>query len=405
MPAKKILLISQVFYPDEVAVSNLFTRLCVILTEKGDPHIEVWSAQPSYTCLERQPRYRKYMGIDIFYLPSTNFHKDKKFGRLMNILTFSFSVLVKMLFSSGRQTVIAHTVPPLLAIFIAFVCRLKRNRLIYVLMDVFPDGLIRLNRLSEKNILVALWQKLHLQTFKISSRIVVIGRDMEEWLLSVYPDGKDKISYIPLWQDDDLIKPVPFDENTFIIKYKLHDRFIVQYSGNMGLWNDMKTMGTAVNMKPENVFFVFIGGGMRKKELVDQLGEKSPDNALLIPFLPNYEFAYSVSACHVALVSFRKDLEGMAVPSKIIGIMAAGVPVIAIVPVKSEIARIIIEENCGYVISPGDAAGIIDAINKLKDDEGLRRQMGENGRKAFEKKYTTRIVAEKYKRLISDLPE
>jgi len=402
MPAKKILLISQVFYPDEVAVANLFTRLCVILTENGDPDIEVWSAQPSYTCLERQPHYRKYMGIDIFYLPSTNFHKDKKFGRLMNILTFSFSVLVRMLFSSGRKTVITHTVPPILAIFIAFACRFKRNRFIYVVMDVFPDGLIRLNRLSGKNVLVALWRKLHLQAFKIASGIVVIGRDMEEWLLSVYPGGKDKIRYIPLWQDDDLIKPVQFDKNPFVIRYKLQGRFIVQYSGNMGLWNDMKTIGAAVNMKPENVFFLFIGGGMRRKELVDELGDKNPGNVLMIPFLPNNEFAFSVSACHVALVSFRKGLEGMAVPSKIIGIMAAGVPVIAIVPGKSEIARIINEENCGYVVSPGDAGSIIDAIEKLKADEGLRRLMGENGRKAFERKYTVRIVAEKYMRLISD---
>ncbi len=403
MPGKKILLISQVFYPDEVAVANLFTRLCVILTENEGFGIEVWSAQPSYTCLECQPRYRKYMGIDIFYLPSTNFHKDKRIGRMMNVLTFSFSVLARLLFSAGRQTVITHTVPPILAIFISFVCRLKRIRFIYVLLDVFPDGLIRLNRLSDKNMLVALWRRLHLQAFKIASGIVVIGRDMEEWLLSVYPGGKDKIRYIPLWQDDDLIKPVPFDENPFVIRLKLQGRFIVQYSGNMGLWNDMKTIGAAVNMKPENVFFVFIGGGMRRKELVDELSGTNSENALLIPFLPNNEYAYSVSACHAALVSFRDGLEGMAVPSKIIGIMAAGVPVIAIVPGKSEIARIINKENCGFVVSPGDAGGIIDAIEKLKADEGLRRLMGGNGRKAFERKYTVRIVAEKYMRLISDL--
>jgi glycosyltransferase involved in cell wall biosynthesis len=91
----------------------------------------------------------------------------------------------------------------------------------------------------------------------------------------------------------------------------------------------------------------------------------------------------------------------MAVPSKIIGIMAAGIPVIALVPEKSEIAYIINEEKCGYVVSPEDVDGLLRAVEELKNNEGLRKEMGENGRKAFENKYTSKIVAKSYKRLIT----
>jgi glycosyltransferase involved in cell wall biosynthesis len=401
MSYNKALLISQVFYPDEVAVSNLFTNLCTVLTEREGLSIDVWSAQPSYTCLERQPRFMNYRGINIYYLLSTNFHKDNRMGRLINVITFGLSVVFRLLSAKGKQTVISHTVPPFLAILIAFICRLKRNRFIYVIMDVFPEGLIRMKKASEKNILIIIWSKLHLSAFKLSEKIVVIGRDMRDWLLSVYPDGFRKIEYIPLWQDDDLIKPLPFDENPFVEKHSLAGRFVVQYSGNMGLWNDMKTMGKAVNKKPENVVFVFIGGGMRRQELVDELNEANHGNTILIPFLPNDEYAFSVSACHAALVSFRQGLEGMAVPSKIIGIMAAGIPVIALVPEKSEIAYIINEEKCGYVVSPGDVDGLLRAVEELKNNEDLRKEMGENGRKAFENKYTSKIVAKSYKRLIT----
>ena len=403
MSYNKALLISQVFYPDEVAVSNLFTNLCTVLTEREGLSIDVWSAQPSYTCLERQPRYRNYKGINIYYLPSTNFHKDYRMGRLINVVTFSLSVVFRLLFSCGKQTVISHTVPPFLAIVIAFVCRVKRNRFIYVIMDVFPDGLIRLKKVSAKNILIIVWKKLHFSAFKFSDKIVVIGRDMHDWLLSVYPDGIGKVEYIPLWQDDDLIKPLPFDENPFVIKYSLKGRFVVQYSGNMGLWNDMRTMGTAVNKRPDNVVFSFIGGGMRKKELIDTFDKDNPENTLIIPFLPNNEYAFSVSACHAAIVSFRQGLEGMAVPSKIIGIMAAGIPVIALVPERTEIAYIINEEKCGYVVNPGDVDGLMRAIGELKNNERRRIEMGANGRKAFVSKYTSKIVAKSYKRLITKM--
>ncbi|MBA7585452.1 hypothetical protein ES708_27434 [subsurface metagenome] len=93
----------------------------------------------------------------------------------------------------------------------------------------------------------------------------------------------------------------------------------------------------------------------------------------------------------------------MAVPSKIYGILAAGVPVIALVPEQSEIAYIIREENCGYVIDPCDVDGLINAVLELKSNEKLRKEMGINGRKAFEQKYTTKIIAEKYKLLIKAL--
>jgi glycosyltransferase involved in cell wall biosynthesis len=90
----------------------------------------------------------------------------------------------------------------------------------------------------------------------------------------------------------------------------------------------------------------------------------------------------------------------MAVPCKIYGILAAGRPVIALVPANSEIAYLVREENCGLVVNPDDLDGLINAISFLKDNDDIRRQMGQNGRKAFEKKYTARIAAKEYKKIL-----
>ena len=397
----KVLLISQVFYPDEVAVANLFTDLCSVLVTSG-LEIEVWCAQPSYTCSKRQPNRAFYNGINIHYLTSTNFPKDKILGRVSNFCSFSLSTVIKLFFSAQKSLVISHTTPPFLAIMISLICKIKNRRNIYVLMDIFPDGLVRLKKASLFNPLIYIWQKLHYSALERSSRIIVIGRDMKDWLATKYPDCNDKLEYIPLWQNDELIKPVSFFENKFILDHNLQNYFIVQYSGNMGLWNEMKTIGQAVNRNLKDVFFLFIGGGMRRQELLDSFNNPDPENVLLVPFLPNEDFAFSVSACHVALVSLRKGLEGMAVPSKIIGIMAAGVPVIALAPDQSEIAYIVREENCGIVIDPEDFNGLIGAILKLKDDEKLRTILGLNGRTAFEKKYTTNIIAKRYLDIITE---
>lgn len=399
---KKFFLISQVFYPDEVSTANLFTKLSSKIADDENVVVDVWCAQPSYSCLERQPKHVVYKNINITYLSSTNFKKDYLLGRLMNYLTFTISVICKLLFTKDRTPVFTHTTPPSLGIIISMICKLKKRRFIYVLLDIFPDGLVRLGKLKNKSLLVKIWKKLNRNTFKSCHRIIVIGRDMQKWLLNFYPEAANKIQYIPIWQDDYLIKPTQFSENPFVQKNHLQDKFIVQYSGNMGLWNDMEHLGKLVNLKIKDVSFVFIGGGMRKKELVNAIDNVDDTNVKFFSFLSNDDYSNAVSACHVALISLRNNLEGMAVPSKIMGIMAAGIPVLAVVPSESEIAMIVNEEKCGMVIDPEDLNGLHKAIETLKENDELRQQMAKNGRLAFEKKYTVSIIANAYKTLLNE---
>lgn len=399
-----VLLISQVFYPDQVAVSNLFTKLFGTIAQDNSISITVWCAQPSYTTLERQPRKGHFLGMNINYLLSTNFSKDRFLGRLMNVFSFSLSVVFRLIFYRGNDVIVVHTTPPFLAILVVQIAKLKRKKVVYVLMDIFPDGLIRLGRVSGRNPFIKLWKHWHRNVLKKSTRVVAIGRDMVRWVLEENPNIKDngQLQFIPLWQDERLINPVAFCNNLFAVKYSLTSSFVVQFSGNMGLWNDLETVGKAASARPKGVKFVFIGDGIRKRELINAIGTDKPDNALFLPFLDNSDYANSVTACHCGIVTLRPEAVGMGVPSKIIGIMAAGTPVLAVAPGESEIAKIVMENSCGIVIKPGDDAGLVNAIDYLKNNEGQRLIMGLNARKAFEKKFTTEIAAKNYYRLLKE---
>jgi colanic acid biosynthesis glycosyl transferase WcaI len=400
--SNKILLISQVFYPDEVSTANLFTNLCSVLV--GDNiDVEVWCAQPSYTVLEKQPKSISQNGIKIFFLASTNFPKTNLLGRLINYFTFTLSVITKLIFSKEKTTVFTHTTPPSLGIVISFICAFRKRKFVYVLLDIFPEGLVRLGKVSKNNIFVRLWQYFFILSLKKSGKIVVIGRDMKKWIGDVYPESVEKTEYIPLWQDDKLISPLEYCMNKFVIENELVDKFVIQYSGNMGLWNEMETMGKATRENLKNVVFMFVGGGMRKKELLEAIPTEDLKNVMILPFQSNDKINTILTACHAGVVTMRDKLEGMAVPSKIYGIMAAGKPVIALVPLNSEIAYIVREENCGFVLAPGDIDGFIKSIDLLKSDENLRNQMGKNSRLAFEKKYSTSNIAVRYKLIIKEL--
>jgi len=399
----RLLLVTQVFYPDEVSTANLFTDLCIELKNTNHIEIDVWCAQPSYSTFERQKPLVSFNNINIYYLPSTNFSKSHKIGRIINYFTFAISVFFKFIFKKDIPIVITHTTPPSLGILLSFLCKVKNKKLIYVLLDIFPEGLIRQGMLSENSIFTNVWNYINKKTLKNCSTIVVIGRDMGNWLKNYSPVVAEKCKYIPIWQNKKLFKEINFADNPFVLKYNLQSKFVVQYSGNMGLWNDMRTFAMAVNSEPKDVFFVFIGGGMRKKEFLNSLNENSPHNALIIPFLPNTDYSNSISACHVALISLNENLSGMAVPSKIMGIMAAGIPVIALVPDDSEIAMIVREEDCGIVVKPGDLNGLLISIDVLKNDPILCGKLGNNGKRAFNEKYSVDVVSKQYINLIKNV--
>ncbi len=224
---------------------------------------------------------------------------------------------------------------------------------------------------------------------------------MKKWVEDTYNPAIDKTIYIPIWQDENLVKPIKYEENNFVVDHNFQDKFIVQYSGNMGLWNDMKTFGSAVNkLSNENINFVFIGEGIRKEELLTTISKVNNRNVSYLPFQPRNQLGQILTACHIALVSLNSGLEGIAVPSKIMGILAAGIPVLALVPKNSEIALLIHENSCGEVIEPADDYTLASRILKLRDDKELRQTMGHNARNAFEKKYSTRIISDQYINLL-----
>lgn len=399
---RKFLLISQVFYPDEVSTASLFTGLCSSLTKKGVV-VEVWAGQPSYTNPTRQPKTLNYRGIKIRYLASTNFRKTSIIGRFLNILTFSLSVSFRLLFSGEKIPVWTHTTYPFTGIIASLICRSKKRKFIYILLDIFPEGMIRLGKLSGKNRLVKLWDRMFIRSLERSDRIIAIGRDIKQWVGERNPALLEKTEYIPHWHDENIIFPVDPETNNFVAEYGLTGKFLVQYSGNMGLWNEMRAIGKAVKHSPDGVTFIFIGGGIRKEELIEEFMNNDPGNVMLLPFMPENKFNESLNAAHVHLVTMKENLEGMAVPCKVYGILAAGKPVIGMVPENSEIGLIIKEENCGILLNPGDSEGLVNAINLLKENQDLRNEMGRNSRKSFESKYKVSIIADRYKLLLESL--
>lgn len=399
MPSSKLkfFFVSQVFYPDETATSSLFTDLAIEIAADSGIEAEVWCAQPSYSTRERQENKVNYKNISISYMQGTNFSKENLAGRLINYLTFLVSLFIKLLLSKDRSPIFTVTNPPFLGILICLVSLVKKRAYVYIVLDVYPDGLFRLGLIKENGLLAKVWRSFNRRVIRNAGKILVLGRDMKDWVREIEPSAEARTMYVPHWQNENLVCPLEYAENEFVKKHDLTKRFVVQYSGNMGLWNDMKTLAQAAKaLEDSGITFCFIGEGRRRQELLDAWNGEIPSNTYLFPFQPKETIGESLTACHVALISLRKGLEGIAVPCKLYGILAAGVAIVAQVPQKSEIAFVVQEEECGIVVEPEDPDGLAEALKYLKNNEDERLKMARNARQAFEEKYTTRKIADRY---------
>jgi glycosyltransferase involved in cell wall biosynthesis len=144
------------------------------------------------------------------------------------------------------------------------------------------------------------------------------------------------------------------------------------------------------------IHFLFIGAGIKRAGAEKLAGGLQLRNITWLPYQNRDDLRDSLACCHVALISQREGLEGVAVPCKLYGILASARPVVAQVPQASETALVVKEEECGVVVRPNDPQALADAIVTLVRDPKRSAAMGQRGFAAYRAKYTLEKAVETF---------
>ena len=206
-----------------------------------------------------------------------------------------------------------------------------------------------------------------------------------------YELRKKQAIYIPHWSAVELSIPLPLGASRFISDWGLKDKFVIQYSGNMGLWHDIDILVRVAHALQDDTDFqfLFIGNGIRKDAAMKLASNIGAKNIIWKDFVPLADLPESLSACHVSLISLRHGLEGIAVPCKLYGILASGRAVVAQVPAQSEIALTIEDNNCGVIVETGNQIQLQESLIYLKNNPDEAEHLGRNAFSAYQKHYTT----------------
>ena len=386
---RKIIFINRYFYPDHSATSQLLSDLAFDLASRGQEIHVVTGCQlygDPHAALSAEELIH---GAHVHRVPTSRFGRTNLWGRMVDYLTFYLGATWRLLrLVCSGDVVVVKTDPPMMSVPAAWVVKLKRGVLINWVQDLFPEVATEMEVWGVRFV-ARLLRRLRNQSLQGSYATVVLGEIMAQ---RIAEEGvpSDRIVIIDNWADGELIQPIHRSENPLVREWGLEGKFVLGYSGNMGLAHEFETIiDVAEKLKfMRNIAFLFIGEGVARRWLVSEVARRKLTNVHFHPYQSADRLRWSLSIPDVHFVSLQRTLEGLIVPSKFYGIAAAGRPVIHIGDPEGEIARILNREHCGWCFPVGAVEDLATCISRLSMREQEVLAAGQSARRAFDRKYT-----------------
>ena len=361
----KILVLTQVYWPDTVATAQHLADICTDLSKSGHDVTVLTSRFAYENTKEKYPARESHQGVRVIRLRNTGFGKATVLGRLMDFFTFNVLIFFRLIFLGRRQydMILGMTSPPLVSWMGCLAARWKNIRFCYWTMDLQPELAIQSGMIKEGSMVARCLTQMGRMIFKRSNRIVALDRFMAEHC-ETYGAKKESTVVVPVWPVMSERYTGPRSENPFRIKEKLGDKFVIMYSGNHSYVHPLDTLlESALELKDrDDILFVFIGGGVRKKDVAEFKEKHKLENMIQLPYQPRDQIHFSLGSADLQVVIMGDGQVGYTHPNKIYGAMFLAKPILYIGPAPSHVSEIL--EHCPGNISVqhGESPKLTEAI-------------------------------------------
>ena len=194
--------------------------------------------------------------------------KNKKIGRVINCLLFFISTFFNLLFKPKNSILLIVSNPPFLPFLGYILKKIRGFRYLTLIHDQYPEIAVNLGYLKKNSTIVKIWQKINYRVFDNSYFVITLGKKMRKHLIDLYPNSNLKLNSVVItnWANKNRLYPL---ENKSNIKEEigLKDKFVVQYSGNMGLFHSTEKIIEVADLLKDNseIVFQLIGGGAKRE--------------------------------------------------------------------------------------------------------------------------------------------
>jgi colanic acid biosynthesis glycosyl transferase WcaI len=380
----RILLLNLYYPPDTSATAKMAETVGNALARENE--VTILCGRPSYDPAERRAwqlfRTEETKNVRIVRVGSTDFPRFKMKKRVLNYLTYTALVIPRALFTTC-DAVLAMTDPPFEGIIGAFVALLKGKRYFYNIRDMYPDMAVG-GSIVAPGLLARIWEKLHRWALRRATKVIVLGEDMRNRIVAkgvradrveIVRDGTEILSanarQTQVAQlDQEVIRTIRGDF-----------RFVLLHAGNIGFYGAWETLiAAAKQLHGDGIGFVFVGEGAQRAQL--ESAANGVSNVRFLPFFPDNKIPSVLAAADAHVITIKRGLEGVVVPSKMYGILAAGKPIVAVAPRETD--AVVLGEKLGFSVGadPDYPDQVAKVIRKLAADPARMTVMGQAARAA-----------------------
>lgn len=360
-------IISELFYPDEVSTAQILTDVAKKIAK--DEKVAVLAGPIGYEKSYHTNNIELDDNIKIHRVSLPGFDKNNLIERVLKLLLLTIKMSFFILFNVKKgDRVIQVTNPIFLVLITSLIKRLKGFKLEILVHDVYPENLVPAGLVKKNSLKFKVISKFFNDSFKQADRLIVLGEDMKQLMSSKTNNKVKRIDIIPNWADEDIQPIANFDRSDYLNK-DLRDKIVIGFAGNLGRVQGIVEFVTILKKsKNPNLILTIIGDGALKNEISDLILKEKITNVYLLGSRPRNEQLKFLNSCDIGLITLKKGMKGLGVPSKTYNLMASGKPILYIGDVDSEIDNYIKKYNCGWSFEWNEEELIV-FLNKLTVDD------------------------------------
>jgi colanic acid biosynthesis glycosyl transferase WcaI len=398
----RILIYGLNYAPEPVGIGKYSGELGSWLASRGH-QVRVIAAPPYFPQWKaRDNRYRQETkdGVQICRCPLWVPRKPNGLTRLIHLASFALSSLAQLLRQRRWQPDLIFCVAPALlcapaALWLGRLCGQKTVTWLHV-QDFELDAAFQLGLLKGDGIrgLAETWERSTLQGF---DRVSSISEAMLKHAIGKGVDPEKGV-LLPNWVDINRIKPqsrMQRSDNSFRRELGLEpEQLVLLYSGSMNKKQGLEMLVEVIQSLSDNKQLVWILAGEGPGQASVAEATRDLPQVRIMTLQPVERLNDWLNLADIHLLPQKAAAADLVLPSKLLGILSSGRPVVAASPSDSALGAM--AEQAGCRVGAGDAKGFAQAVNLLATNEELRYRLGRQARQMAEERFDMQSVLQQF---------
>jgi colanic acid biosynthesis glycosyl transferase WcaI len=377
----KILLLNLYYPPDTSATAKMARTVVDALSIKHE--VTVLCGRPSYDPTERRSwrlfRTERARRAYIIRTGSTDFPRLEMKKRVLNYLSYAALAVPRALFVKC-DVVLAMTDPPFEGIVGAFVAMLKGKPYVYNIRDMYPDMAVG-GSIVKPGTLTRIWERMHRWALRRATRVVVLGDDMRTRIIGKGVEPSRVVVVRDGAEVDPSDTPLAAPDPDVVRAIRGNFSFVLLHAGNLGFYGAWDTLITAARtLASDGVGLVFVGDGAQRAQM--EATAVGADNIRFLDFFPASKIPSVLAAADAHIITVKRGLEGVVVPSKMYGILAARKPIVAVAPAETDAVSLGVGRGFAAASDPDKPGELVSVVRVLAGDAEKTKRMGQAARAA-----------------------